>query len=133
MPSNFISTALNNKPEGVRAMGYSYDIKKPISYLQQAAEYGDSATSATAASASGSILGLGSTQSSSVDIKRFSGQFSETEGELLWKVELGYTQVLPLKKNTTNTYFLSLIKGAIVCNSACIVCGVSSVSNLKEL
>ena len=102
--SIFISDAIKNKPKGLIAMGYSYDIKDAISHLQKPEDYGEAPTENSI-----TILGLGSTHSSSIDVKRFSGQFSDDD--YLWRVELSYTQVLPMKKNENSNHFLAYIKG----------------------
>lgn len=99
-----ITDAIKNRNGGLRAMGYAYDIKDAISHLQKPEEYGEAPTENSI-----TILGLGSTHSSSIDVKRFSGQFSDDD--YLWRVELSYTQVLPIKKNENSNHFLAYIKG----------------------
>ena len=110
MAGMYITEAIKNKPKGLLSMGYSYDIKEALSHLQKLSEYGDASGNASENN-SGGILGLGSTSSSSVNITRFVGKFSENKKEALWRVELSYTQVLPLKKNESNSHFLAFIDG----------------------
>lgn len=87
-------------------LGYSYDIKDSLSKLQRYSEIIPSKESNTTGNG---IMGLGTTGVSSVNVRKFTGLFSDDIDDPIWRVELSYSHSLPLVKE--GSYFMGKING----------------------
>lgn len=112
-----LSELIKDPNNSLLRLGYSYEIKDALSHLQKPFQTnGSSSSSSTTNNQINGVLGLGTTELSSVKVRKFSGNFSDDTDEPFWRVELGYTHALPLVKD--GSYLMAKINGesqATVC------------------
>lgn len=105
-----LSELIKNPNNSLLRLGYSYEIKDALSYLQKPFQtIGSSSSDSTTNNQINGVLGLGTTELSSVKVRKFSGNFSDDTDEPFWRVELGYTHALPLVKD--GSYLMAKING----------------------
>ena len=103
-----LSELIKKSNNSLLRLGYSYEIKDALSYLQKPFQEVEVRTVGSSNKPTNEVLGLGTTELSSVKVRQFNGDFSDDTDYPLWRVKLAYTHSLPLVKE--GSYFIAKIK-----------------------
>lgn len=105
-----ITELVKNPNKSLLRLGYSYEIKDALSHLQKTSQSSSLSSSVSPSNNQiDGVLGLGTTELSSVKVRKFSGNFSDDTDEPFWRVDLSFTHALPLVKN--GSYLMAKING----------------------